>query len=185
MTAALPFLLATPRLALREFAPADAPGLLALNADPEVLRYTGDAPFADLAAARAFIAGYDQYARYGYGRWAVLHRPTGEFLGWCGLKFHPETGATDLGFRFHRQHWGQGYATEAARVCARYGLETLALPQLLGRVMQANAASIRVLENVGFRYWQPLDFDGQPGACYRLNSAGWPWTGPGLPVSRS
>jgi len=163
-----PFLLETPRLLLREFNPADASSLLALNADPEVLRYTGDVPFADLTAAQSFVQGYDQYARHGYGRWAAVAKTGGEFLGWCGLKYHPDTAETDLGFRFLRTCWGQGYATEAAQACARYGLVELGLPYLIGRVMLENTASIRVLEKVGFKYWKSLDFEGQPGACYRL-----------------
>jgi ribosomal-protein-alanine N-acetyltransferase len=167
MAATPAFRLETPRLLLREFGLADAAALFALNNDPEVLRYTGDLPFASVAAARAFVESYEQYAAYGYGRWAVLLKETSEFLGWCGLKHRPEIPETDLGYRFFRRHWGQGYATEAARACARYGLENLRLPQLVGRVMLGNPASIRVLENAGFSYWQLLDFDGQPGAYYQ------------------
>src|SRR5687768_8000055 len=98
MPTASPFLLETPRLRLREFSLDDASALFGLNNDPEVLRYTGDAPFASEDEARAFVTNYTHYATHGYGRWAVLHRPTGEFLGWCGLKYHPETGETDLGY---------------------------------------------------------------------------------------
>jgi ribosomal-protein-alanine N-acetyltransferase len=162
------FLLETPRLWLREFVLNDAAALFELNNDPAVLRYTGDQPFANVAAARAFVAGYEQYARYGYGRWAVLRKDSNEFIGWCGLRHQPEILETDLGYRFFQRHWGQGYASEAARACVRYGLSDLRLPQLVGRVMLGNMASIRVLENVGFSYWKPLDFDGVPDAYYRL-----------------
>ena len=54
---------------------------------------------ASPVSALTFATTYTHYRDYGYGRWAVLHRPTGGFLGWCGLKYHPETRETDLGFR--------------------------------------------------------------------------------------
>lgn len=160
----------TDRLYLRPFALTDAEDVYALNADPAVLRYTGDEPFASVAAARAFLETYDQYERYGYGRWAVIDHVHGRFLGWCGLKYHPAEEETDLGYRFHRRYWGRGYATEAGRACVRYGLGKLGLPTIVGRVATANAASVRVLEKCGLRYWKPFLFDGQPGHYYRIDA---------------
>lgn len=162
----------TRRLLLRPFTLTDAEDFYALNADPAVLRYTGDEPFASVAAARAFLESYDAYARHGYGRLAVIEQATGHFLGWCGLKYHSETGETDLGFRFHRRYWGRGYATEAGRACVRYGFEVLGLPAIVGRVEQANPASIRVLQKCGMQYWKSFSFNGRPGAYYRIEAGG-------------
>jgi [ribosomal protein S5]-alanine N-acetyltransferase len=82
------------RMTLHRFSDADAAGFYELNADPEVLRYTGDRPFASVAGAEAFIRSYDAYERYGYGRWSVYLRETGEYMGFCGLSYRP---AVDVG----------------------------------------------------------------------------------------
>lgn len=141
----------TTRLALREFAPADAADMLRLNADPEVLRYTGDPPFTDLAEAQALIAAYDNYRRDGFGRWSVFLRGTGDYLGWCGLSRSRATGEVDLGFRLLRACWGYGYATEAGHASLRLGFERFALPVVIARAQPANAASLRVLAKLGMR----------------------------------
>jgi len=162
------FLLETPRLILREFREQDASDLLALNADPEVMRYTGDEPFASEQQALSFIRGYDQYRRYGLGRWAVLEKSTKTFLGWCGLKFLPETGETNVGFRLGKAHWNKGFATEAALACLKFGFEEKGLQRIVGRAARANLPSVRVLEKLGMSYSSTLDFNGMEGACYSI-----------------
>ncbi len=160
--------LETPRLILREFSPAeDAAGFFELNGDPEVLRFTGDVPFESVDAARIFLENYAQYRLYGYGRWTTLLRETGEFVGWCGLRYMEDPDGADIGFRFHRRHWGRGYATEAALACVIYGFERLHLPLVLGRAAKDNLASIRVLEKIGLHYWRDADLDGMPAVLYK------------------
>lgn len=165
--------LLTPRLYLRPFAESDADGFYQLNANPEVLQFTGDRPFPDIAAALSFIQGYDHYQNYGYGRWAVIFRQTNSFIGFCGLKFHPEGQCTDLGFRFMQEYWGRGLATEAALACVKHAFTRLALPSLVGRVRQENQASIRVLEKIGMKRIRTFDFDGKPGYWYELDAQDW------------
>jgi RimJ/RimL family protein N-acetyltransferase len=143
----------TPRLVLREFALEDAPALYELNSDPEVVKYTGDAPFASVKEAEDFVRGYDHYQEFGYGRWSVILRETGEFIGWCGLSFN-ELRQVDIGFRFFRKDWGKGYATESARAALTYGFKELGLVEIVGRAAKANTASIRVLEKLGMVYWK-------------------------------
>lgn len=61
-------ILTTKRLKLRQLTPADAENFYLLNADPEVIRYTGDDAFATIEAAKQFLEGYDHYEKYGFGR---------------------------------------------------------------------------------------------------------------------
>jgi RimJ/RimL family protein N-acetyltransferase len=160
-------LLETERLCLREFREEDAESIYALNADPEVIQFTGDGPFENPAQARAFLEGYDHYRRHGFGRWAVIRRADGAFLGWCGLKYTPELDEYDLGFRFFKHCWNRGYATEAASACLQLGFERFGLPAIVGRARRENLASIRVLEKIGLTFVGPLDFDGMEGVIYR------------------
>ncbi|ULQ55581.1 GNAT family N-acetyltransferase [Flavihumibacter rivuli] len=160
--------ISTNRCILRELGPDDAAALFELNNDPEVLLFTGDEPFASEAAARRFIEEYDQYQKFGYGRWAVIETNSGNFLGWCGLKYHPEEKETDIGFRFFKKYWNQGFATETARACLDYGFNTLGLEEIIGRVLVANKPSIKVLEKLGLHYWKSALFHDKPGYYYRI-----------------
>lgn len=169
----MPFLLRTPRLYLREMQPDDAPQALLLNADPEVLRYTGDAPFADEAAARRFLEQYDHYRRYGFGRWAVCRQEDDAFLGWCGLKYTEDAAEHDIGFRFFRQYWGQGYASEAARACISLGFEAFQLTEIVGRAMQENTASVKVLEKIGLKFSNAYRDHGREWLRYVVRAEEW------------
>ncbi|MEL7251363.1 MAG: GNAT family N-acetyltransferase [Bacteroidota bacterium] len=165
------FRLETPRMYLREFRLEDANGFYQLNQDPQVIQHTGDKPFADSSAAAAFIQSYDHYKRYGFGRWAIILRQTEEFIGFCGLKYHPDIKAVDLGFRLRRSDWNKGLATEAARTCLEYGFTQLELDLIIGRVRQAHHASIKVLEKIGMQRRGSFDFEGFPGYRYEVSAA--------------
>lgn len=158
----------TDRLLLREFADVDARDLLALNADPTVIRYTGDDAFADYAAALAFVQSYDHYRRHGFGRWAVLIRHTGQFAGFCGLRKDGATGRVDLGFRFHRRFWSQGIATEAGRAALLVGFAGYKLPIIFGRAMRENLPSISVLQKLGMTFREVSEEDGSVWLVYAI-----------------
>ena len=155
----------TERLTLREFDDSDAIHMYQLNADPDVIRYTGDPAFVSVEEAEAFLKNYEDYRKNGFGRWAVILKATGEFLGFCGLKFN-ELELVDLGFRFSKKHWNQGYATESARACLEYGFRKLDLEEIIGRAAKENTASIRVLEKLGMRYWKDAPCKGIPNSAY-------------------
>lgn len=161
----------TSRLLFRRFLLEDAAAFFQLNADPEVIRYTGDPPFESVQAAHKFIEQYTAYADWGFGRWAVLEKASGEFIGFCGLSKN-EQGDVDLGYRFMRSVWGRGYATESARVSLKLGFESFRLPYIVGRTAIANTASIRVLEKIGMSYWKHDGCKGIADAVYyRLDQA--------------
>lgn len=159
----------TKRLLLREFTTDDAHLIYDLNLDPEVTRYTHD-PVKDLNHATEILEQgiLPQYALYNHGRWAVLLKPAHVFTGWCGLKFRPERNEIDLGYRFKKEFWGKGYATEAATACIRYGFEKLQLKRIVGRAEPANIASCKVLENCGMTYIGDEEVDGFPVKTYEI-----------------
>ncbi len=156
----------TARLYLSEFSLKDARGFFDMNNDPEVLRVTGDTPFEDIEQAKAFIQNYNHYQKYGYGRWTIRRIMDDAYLGFCGLKFHPDLEEVDLGYRLDRNHWGNGYACEAANACLEYGFKELKLNRIIGRVQVENKGSIKVLQRIGMRYVENFDFDGKLGAIY-------------------
>ena len=158
----------TERLYLRELNVNDAESFYRLNLDSDVLRYTGDEPFVNIASSKEFLENYDHYHKYGFGRWAVINKANEEFLGWCGLKFTEEQNEYNIGFRFFKNEWGKGYATESAKACIDYGINKLKLTEIIGRAMKENQASIRVLEKIGLKYDKDFDFEGNKGVIYKI-----------------
>ena len=161
-------ILETPRLYLRELKVTDAEDFFLLNQDPEVIRYTGDVAFNHISEAVSFLQNYNPYELYGYGRWAVIRKEDNAFLGWCGLKYSSDLDEVDVGFRFFKKYWNQGYATESAKASLHYGFETLHLNKIVGRAMKANSASIKVLEKTGMQYTDTFDFMKHEGVLYEI-----------------
>jgi RimJ/RimL family protein N-acetyltransferase len=144
---------------------SDAQAFYTMNSDPEVIKYTGDKAFESPEEAHAFITAYSHYEQYGYGRWAICLKPQGDFIGFCGLKFHPEPGITEVGYRLQKKYWGQGIATEAATASIHYGFDNLGLSKIYAHVDAKNLASARVLIKCGMHF---VGNDVHQGAPIRL-----------------
>lgn len=157
------------RLMLRLFSNDDAAIVFDLNKDSEVTKYTHD-PINGLEQARLVLEKniLPQYALNSFGRWAVHLKADKSFIGWCGLKYRPELNEIDLGYRFKKEFWGMGYATEAAFASIKYGFETLQLPRITGRAEPDNIASIKVLEKCGMRFIGQQIADGHTAMTYEL-----------------
>lgn len=173
-------ILETERLLLREYEEADAEAFLALNSNPDVMRFTGDAPLVSLEQARSVLLEHPiaDYRVHGYGRWACALRESGEVIGFAGLKYLPEKSEVDLGYRFLPTYWGRGLATEACKATIAYGFDTLELKQITALVRPENAASIRVLEKCGLTFSGMVQYLGRDVARYFISAH------PSLPGSK-
>lgn len=167
---------ATRRLTLRQFTAADADDLLALDADPQVMRFV-DAKTKSLAQIQSevlprFLACYGRYP--GFGLWAAHARSDGRFIGWFGLRPVTATAAAmvdwpdappgdsavvSLGYRLRVSAWGRGYATEGARALVRRAFTELDVSQIVATTMAVNTASRRVPEKAGLRYARTVYLD--------------------------
>lgn len=157
----------TKRLLLRELTTKDAPGMFLLDSDPLVHQYLGNQPVRDLSQSLSDIEFIKaQYESNGIGRWAVILRQTGEFIGWSGLKLitEPTNGQKnyyDLGYRFIRSAWGKGYAQESALAAIDYGFNILKIDEIIAIADVGNLASIHVLEKVGLEKISLFDYHGR------------------------
>jgi [ribosomal protein S5]-alanine N-acetyltransferase len=158
--------LETERTILRRLTSDDAEDFYALNLDLEVLKYTGDFPFESVEASKDFLSKYDQYEKYGVGRLAVIVKSTSKFIGWCGIKYNPDKDEYDIGFRFFKDYWNKGFATETAKRCLDFGFNELGINRIVGRAMKDNLTSIKVLEKIGMRFKGTFDFDGFEGVVF-------------------
>lgn len=164
----------TERLILRELLPSDREAMFLLDSDPEVHRYLGSEPVTDIGQTDEVIRFIrQQYADNGIGRWAVICKHTGTFIGWAGLKWvtEPMNGHVfyyDLGYRFIKEYWGKGYATEAARALVDYAFRVIGTDAVYALTECGNVASDRVLLKAGFRLTDRFELDGVAHNWYEI-----------------
>jgi RimJ/RimL family protein N-acetyltransferase len=153
----IPF--STARLVLRSPEESDVKPLMAMDADPEVMRYIGTGaiipPDRD-RALQAVTRWREQWDEQGFGMCSVIVRETGDYAGWVMLAvpaFLPEIlPAVEIGWRLRREYWGQGYATEAATELLRFGLARTGLDRVVSIRDIDNARSKRVMDKLGLRF---------------------------------
>jgi len=159
----------TERLYLRELNVDDAIHFFNINNDPECIKYTGDDPFESIEASKLFLESYEkQYQDFKMGRWAVCLNETDEFLGWCGLKFHPNENLVDVGYRFYKKHWNKGYATEATKASLAYGFNHLELDKIVAHVHVDNHSSHHVVIKSGLSYIKEFVYNSTPARFYEI-----------------
>ena len=144
----------TDRLVLREFRLSDLDDFSPIMADPQVMEFSISGPW-DSDRTRGFLeicqVDYSE-ERWGYGRWAVIHKDDRRLIGFCGLARYDEVDGSpeiEIGYRLTAEYWGRGLATEAAIASRDYGFEHLGMTRLISMIEPENRASIRVAEKVG------------------------------------
>ncbi len=146
--------LETPRLVLREFRESDWPRLHAIESDPEGVRYQSFGPRTPEESqdyARRHARHAHQVPRDTWDLVLTL-RGADAMIGRCGLGLTGDApGDAQLWYQIDRPLWGRGYATEAARALVAAGFTELDLHRIWADCDPRNAASIRVLEQLGFR----------------------------------
>jgi RimJ/RimL family protein N-acetyltransferase len=148
--------LTTPRIALRRFEAGDLESIVALDADPAVMRFiNGGTPVPRERIERDFgpklVEGWDPFCeRDRRTIYCACDRGSGAFLGW----FHVKPGRRwpedlELGYRLARSAWGRGLATEGSIALRDFVFDRLKAPVLFGTTMRDNRASAHVLQKVG------------------------------------
>lgn len=145
-------LLKTERLFLREMEEADLPSLRRILQDPEVM-YAYEHAFTEEEVQAWFQKQKTNYARYGYGLWAVVLSETGEMIGQCGLTPQQWNGReiTEIGYLFAKAFWHRGYAVEAAKACKKYAFDLLNEREVFSVIRDQNLASQKVARRNGMQ----------------------------------
>lgn len=156
----------TERLIMREMVLSDAEGMFELDSDPEVVKYVWIDTVKEIKESENLIIGLqEQYRENGIGRWAVIEKSTGEFMGWSGLKLYREpvnnqTNIYELGYRFIPRFWGKGFATETAKAWVDYAFEELKVEKLFAVTDLEHDNSKNVLYKVGFKNIEVINYHG-------------------------
>jgi RimJ/RimL family protein N-acetyltransferase len=77
---------------------------------------------------------------------------TQQVIGAAGLTHLADGPEIEVGYRFLREHWGKGYATEAARAALEFGLNELGLERIVAVTLPTNRASQNVMEKCGMTF---------------------------------
>jgi RimJ/RimL family protein N-acetyltransferase len=149
------------RLLLRQWVPQDLEAFAAMNADPRVMEHL-PSPLtrsqSDDWALERIIPGL---AELGFGLWAVEVPEVAPFIGYVGLTVHTFestfTPCVEVGWRLAFPYWGNGYATEAARIVVDFGFEMKGLDEIVSFTVPANVRSISVMERLGMSYAGEFD----------------------------
>jgi ribosomal-protein-alanine N-acetyltransferase len=167
-------ILETERLLMRRLVPADLDDLYALYRDPEIRRYFPEGTLS-LDETREelewFLNGHPD--RPELGLWATIHKPTGAFIGRCGLLPWTIDGVdeVEIAYLIATPWQRQGLGAEAARGLVRYGFETLGLKRLIALVDPGNEASIGTAQKAGLRFRKEMEMEGVRSVVYAIEHA--------------
>ena len=148
------YFLQTARLAFRTWVQSDLELALGLWGDPRVTRYFDAREKLSLQEVQdrldAEIRGQiDNGVQY----WPIFLRSSHEHVGCCGLRpYQPAEKIYEIGFHIRACHWGNGYATEAARGVMAYAFQELGIRALFAGHNPENTASRYLLQKLEFRY---------------------------------
>lgn len=152
----------TQRLRLRGWRDEDRIGLRRLNGDPRVMRFF-PAQLTPEESDGFWLRMREHQQRHGYSLWAVEEKQDGQFVGLVGLAQvavdAPFAPAVEVGWRLLPEHWGKGYATEAARSALAFGFGVCGLKEIVSFTASVNLPSRKVMERLGMHHDRVDDFD--------------------------
>lgn len=155
---------------LRQPTRADADAVFRMFTDPEILRYYNVDLMVSKEEAVSLIEARRRRFETGYGiRWGIYRRDDGVYVGSCGYEvLHRAWRFAEIGYELCREHWGNGYMTEALATIIRYGFTQMELHRVEAQIEPANENSKAVVRRLGFReegiarergYWRGTHHD--------------------------
>lgn len=140
----------TERLILRDIDPErDFEAWARTMADERTVRFTEGRVLDRVRAWRHMAALMGHWQIRGYGFFSVEEKETGEWVGRVGPWYPEGWPAPEIGWTIAPDHWGKGYATEAARASLDYVFNTLGWPRVIHVILKGNDRSIAVAEKIG------------------------------------
>ncbi|MEX1107860.1 MAG: GNAT family N-acetyltransferase [Dongiaceae bacterium] len=164
-------ILETDRLWLRRLVPADLDDLFALYSDPEVRRHFPEGVLSRDETKEElewFLDGHPDHPELGL--WATIHKPSGRFIGRCGLLPWTIEGRLEIevAYLLARDQWRQGLGVEIARGLVRHGFERLKLTRLISLIVPENLASQRTAEKAGLAFEREIVLDAMRCRVYAI-----------------
>jgi ribosomal-protein-alanine N-acetyltransferase len=166
----------TERLILRELLESDAEKMFEMDSNPNVHIFVGKKALKHINETHEHIRLIQQqYKDFGTGRWAVVLKGTGEFIGWSGIKFitsliNKHQNFYEIGYRFNEKYWGKGFATESGKALIDYAFNTMRIEAVYAYADEDNENSRNVLEKLGLKYINSFEYEGETEVWYELKN---------------
>lgn len=148
-------ILETQRLKLRGWQQTDLAPLARINADPRVMAFAPNGTLSFEQTQASIERFNNHFKEHAFGIWAVELKEQGELIGRVGITVPtwqaPFTPCIEIGWRLAYEHWGKGYATEAADAVLRYAFNVLNIKEIVAFTVPTNNASQKVMEKLGMQ----------------------------------
>ncbi|MCI9846327.1 GNAT family N-acetyltransferase [Flavobacterium pectinovorum] len=166
----------TERLLLRELLESDAEKMFEMDSNPNVHIFVGKKPLTHIDETHEHIRLIQQqYKDFGTGRWAVVLKETGEFIGWSGIKFitneiNNHKDFYEIGYRFIEKHWGKGYATESGKAFINHAFNIIKVDAIYAYADAGNENSRKILEKLGLQYVNSFEYEEETEVWYEIKN---------------
>lgn len=130
-----------------------------IHSDLQTNLFNPSGPMNMKKAKTAFIEMMERWDNHGFGTWAIKEKGTAIIIGFGGLSYRMYVDELKLnpGYRFDKDYWGQGYATELASYAISYGFSELRLDKIFAIVRPKHSASIKDLEKCNMQLFGQLN----------------------------
>ncbi len=154
--------LKTERLILRPWRASDLEAFAVINADKKVMEFIPKS--LTRQESDALVKAFEEeWKQRHYGRWAIEVPNVADFIGYVGFHYYDFpakfTPCVEIGWRLSADHWGKGYATEAAKAALDYGFHQLNMKENYAFTFQGNENSRKLMERLGMTYEPELQFE--------------------------
>jgi RimJ/RimL family protein N-acetyltransferase len=163
----VPQQLESKRLLLRQFEDCDWQDLHRYFSDPEATLFTQGRALSAGETWRVMCSMIGHWQIRGYGPYAVEEKTSGSVLGTVGFWYPNDWPDPEIKWGLARRYWGQGYASEAARLVHAAGRQHLPEFALISLIHDDNKASIGVALAIGAQRERSFDYEGEPHGVYR------------------
>ncbi len=147
------------RLLFREYLSKDLEAFITILSNRNNLRYLPNKePWPDEMVEKWLVSSRSLWLDEGFGLWILEHKLDERVIGWCGLQRLECTGEVEVLYLIAEEYWGQGLATDGAKISLEYGFKSAGLDEIIGLVLEGNIASKRVLEKSGLSFQQRAEY---------------------------
>ena len=163
----VPETLETERLILRQFREEDLKDLYEYYSDEIATKYTFGRKLSEIDAWLTMCGIIGHWQLRGYGPYAVEEKASGKVLGPVGFFYPNIWPGSEIKWALARQHWGKGFASEAARAVQKVGREYMPDISLISFIVSENVASINLAVSIGAKFEKEVQFLGGPWQIFR------------------
>jgi len=154
------YIITTERLGLRRWLDSDIQPFAEMNKDVDVMRFFPKS-LTDRETLEMVQRIKLHFDENGFGLFAVENKLTKKFIGFTGFAIPTFdaffTPCVEIGWRYKKEAWGQGFATEAANACLKYGFDILEFDKVVSFTSIINVKSEKVMRRIGMNYVGEFD----------------------------